>query len=312
MHYEYAVEPRTIAADWHTCRYISEKFGFDRGRLLSLYPRKWLELAKLAIDETDGLSDIDKKKVIEKLLQLKRNCSIRSNRDYNPDLPEWINNAIAQQAIDPFHAIIAMENPGNEDFILQASDVDDSHPLFSVPHECRIQREAKSLAEAMRLMLKAAHHVLFVDAYYDPFKIEYQNTLRACLGFVRSDSPGLVCEVHHTEYRNGPPTGEIQNNAHEIFRDVIPDGLKLSIYRWREKDCGEDFHARYLLTDIGGIRVDAGFSAEGSHESTDMSLMATEVWQYRMRPFKRDANVYELVEPVLELSANGEITCRRT
>lgn len=309
MHYEYAVEPRAIAADWHTCRYISEKFGFDRGRILSLYPRKWLPLA---IEETDGLSDIDKKKVTEKLLQLKKNCSIRSNRDYDPNLPEWINNAIAQQAINPFHAIIAMENPGNENFILQANDIDDSHPLFAVPHECRIQREAKPLAEAMSIMLKAAHHVLFVDAYYDPFKKEYQNTLRACLGFVRSDNPRLVCEVHHTEYRNGPPTGEIQNNAHEIFRGVIPDGLKLSIYRWREKDCGEDFHARYLLTDIGGIRVDAGFSAEGSHESTDMSLMATEVWQYRMRTFKRDANVYELVEPVLELSANGEITCRTT
>lgn len=309
MHYEYAVEPRTIAADWHTCRYISEKFGFDRGRILSLYPNQWLPLA---IKEADGLSDIDKKKVIEKLLQLKRNCSIRSNRDYDPDLPEWINNAIAQQAIHPFHAIIAMENPGNENFILQANDIDDSHPLFAVPHESRIQREAKSLAEAMSIMLKAARTVLFVDAYYDPFKKEYQNTLRACLGFVRSDNPGLVCEVHHTEYRNGPPTGKIQDNADEIFRDVIPDGLKLSIYRWREKDRGEDFHARYLLTDIGGIRVDAGFSAEGSHESTDMSLMATEVWQYRMRTFKRDANVYELVEPVLELSANGEITCRTT
>ena len=45
MHYEYAVEPRTIAADWHTCRYISEKFGFDRGRILSLYPSQWLPLA---------------------------------------------------------------------------------------------------------------------------------------------------------------------------------------------------------------------------------------------------------------------------
>ena len=176
MHYEYAVEPRAIAADWHTCRYISEKFGFDRGRILSLYPSQWLPLA---IKEADGLSDTDKKKVTEKLLQLKKNCSIRSNRDYGPDLPEWIDNAIAQQAIDPFHAIIAMENPGDENFILQANDIDDIHPLFSVPHECRIQREAKPLAETMSVILKAARHVLFVDAYYDPFKKEYQNTLRA-------------------------------------------------------------------------------------------------------------------------------------
>jgi hypothetical protein len=39
--------------------------------------------------------------------------------------------------------------------------------------------------------------------------------------------------------------------------------MTVTIYRWREKNGGADFHARYLLTDKGGIRVDAGFSAEG-------------------------------------------------
>ena len=34
---------------------------------------------------------------------------------------------------------------------------------------------------------------------------------------------------------------------------------------------GEDFHSRYLLTDKGGIRIDAGFSAEGDHQTTDMA-----------------------------------------
>ena len=57
MLYEYAVEPHAIAADWPTCRYLSEKFGFDRGRLIVLYPRKWLPLA---IEAAGDLPDVPK------------------------------------------------------------------------------------------------------------------------------------------------------------------------------------------------------------------------------------------------------------
>ena len=49
--------------------------------------------------------------------------------------------------------------------------------------------------------------------------------------------------------------------------------MTVTIYRWRQKPGGADFHARYLLTDRGGIRVDAGFSAEGASQTTDMTLM---------------------------------------
>ncbi len=41
MLYEYAVEPQAIGANWQTLRYIVEKFGFDRGRLISDFPEHW-------------------------------------------------------------------------------------------------------------------------------------------------------------------------------------------------------------------------------------------------------------------------------
>lgn len=304
MLYEYALEPRAIAADWDTCRYLSEKFGFDRGRLLALYPKKWL---LLAIQSASDLPDKEKKTVVEKLVRLKRDCSIRSSRDYDSVLPDWLTNAVAQQAIDPFRAIIAMDNAGGQEFVLPANKLDETHPLFSVAHDCQVQRDVASLATAMSMMLKSASHVLFVDAYYDPFNSKYQNTLRACLKRVQSANPVAVCEVHHLDYPRCPAAEDIKREAHNVFLTVIPDGMKLAIYRWQEKNGGEDFHARYLLTDKGGIRVDAGFSAEGSHQTTDMSLMAFDVSQSRMRAFARDADVYELVEPVLEIASDGNV-----
>ena len=302
MLYEYAVEPHAIATDWPTCRYLSEKFGFNRGRLIVLYPKKWL---MLAIRAAGDLPDVQKKTVVEKLRCLKRDCSIRSGRDYDPTLPDWLANAVAQHAIDPFRAVIASDNTGGQEFVLQVNDLDETHPLFTVPHDCQVQRDVASLATAMSLMLKTARRVLFVDAYYDPFNEKYQNTLRACLGLVQTANPGAVCEVHHLDHERSPTAEAVEREAHTIFRSVIPAGLKLTIHRWREKGDGEDFHARYLLTDKGGIRIDAGFSAEGDHQTTDMALMTFNVSQSRMRALARDADIYELVEPVLQIASGG-------
>jgi hypothetical protein len=44
MLYEYAVEPRAIGSNWETFRYVIEKFGFDKGRLISDFPHsKWCD-----------------------------------------------------------------------------------------------------------------------------------------------------------------------------------------------------------------------------------------------------------------------------
>ena len=78
------------------------------------------------------------------------------------------------------------------------------------------------------------------------------------------------------------------------FGTVIPEGMTITLYRWREKDGGADFHARYLLTDRGGMRIDAGFSAEGRHQTTDIALMNFELSQQKRNSLDRDADVFEL------------------
>ena len=50
--------------------------------------------------------------------------------------------------------------------------------------------------------------------------------------------------------------------------------MALTIYCWRQKKRGEDFHDRFLLTDKGGIGIGAGFSADGAHQTANMHLMS--------------------------------------
>jgi hypothetical protein len=73
------------------------------------------------------------------------------------------------------------------------------------------------------------------------------------------------------------------------------------------KNSGADFHSRYLLTEKGGIGIDAGFSAEGNHQTTDMHLMSFELSQEKIKLFARAATDYELVEPVLQIDSGGHV-----
>jgi len=107
MLFEYAVEPKAIGADWQTCRYLMEKFGFDCGRLISLFPKGWF---RMAYEASGHLKPIERKRVEEILGRSRTSKVIRSGRPYSADM-DWLGNAVLQQGIDPFHAIIAEENP---------------------------------------------------------------------------------------------------------------------------------------------------------------------------------------------------------
>jgi hypothetical protein len=85
--------------------------------------------------------------------------------------------------------------------------------------------------------------------------------------------------------------------------------MTISIVRWREKAGGEDFHDRFVLTDKGGIGIGAGLSAEGRHQTTNMYLMSPELSNRRAQALARTATVYDLVQPILCISADGTV-CR--
>lgn len=305
MLFEYAVEPNSIGTSWERFYNVVEKFGFDRGRLISQFPKAWFRLVHEA---ANGLNPVEKKRIEAALIQAKQTRVIRTNRPYDADSRSWLQNAIEQHARSPFHAIIAGSNPSAHQSVLLVNDMDESQPLMAATHDQRVSRDAASLATAMKMMLQSASFVAFVDAYYDPFDLRFQNTIRDCLQILKAANPLAICEIHHLDrVRNCPSIDAIEREARAKFGAVIPDGMTISLYRWKQKPGGNDFHARYLLTDRGGIHVDAGFQAVGGHQSTDMTLMAFDLSQQRRAELARDATAFELVEPVLRIARSGHV-----
>jgi hypothetical protein len=195
---------------------------------LSEYPKKWLTLA---IEASGHLRDVEKKTVVEKLIQLKRDAGIRAGRAYDPTNGDWLTNAVAQQGTKPFHAIVASQNPDGHAFILVADELSDADPLIVAPRDVRVVREAPALAKEMALLLENARVVVFVDAYYDPFKARYQSTLGECLKIVKSANRSANCDIHCLEEHSAFATA-IERSAKAKFGKVISrgnDGHNLSL-----------------------------------------------------------------------------------
>jgi hypothetical protein len=304
MLFEYAVEPQAIGSSWQTFLYLIEKFGFDRGRLISRLPGKWEKKVIQAAKEA-GVPDIRMASIVERLRNAKL-AVVDLSRPYESE-KSWIENALTEHQRVPFHAIIARQNIGGNAAVLPVADLEERHPLMSVAQDRAVARDAKSIADALSGLLCVGARILFVDPFFDPYNARFKNTLRECLSVVKSSNQKAACEIHYRYHKDKPSNSEIETEAGNLFKGLIPDGVSVSVYCWREKSGGADFHARYLLTDRGGIGIDAGFSAEGGHQSTDMHLMSIALSAARLNAFARDATDFELVGPVLEIRSDGTV-----
>ena len=215
---------------------------------------------------------------------------------------------MAQQAIAPFHAIIAAENPPVRAEVVLVGDADEDHPLMISGHTWEVARVGATLADAMGPLLRSANTVLLVDRYFDISKSEYRETLQACLGVLNSTGHADVrCEIHFCDHDTRAPTEIVEREAHKWLRGIVPAEMSIALFAWRERAGGEDFHARYLLTDVGGINVEAGFSADGQHQQVQLSLLDFDFSQRKLNALRRGSTIYELVEPVLEVSSDGTV-----
>ncbi|UQD98229.1 hypothetical protein [Bradyrhizobium japonicum] len=307
MLFEYAVEPKAIGSNWKDFKYLIEKFGFDRGRLISRFPKKW-ERDVIEVAQKSGMGDVRLKSLVSRLQQAKTTALISSRRNYDPSISDWLENALLQQQVQPFHAIIASENRGNRAYVLVADEIDETDPLMVAPNNWEVPRVGADLASAMAPLLRSSKDVLFIDRYFDIQNARYTETLKASLAIISASGiDGVQCEIHYGEHDKRPPLEMVEHNAGRWLAGVIPAGMSIKLFGWREKAGGADFHARFLLTDRGGMNVEAGFSADGAHQKVLLALLEVSLHQEKMAAFARHSTKYELIEPVLEIFSDGRV-----
>jgi len=78
----------------------------------------------------------------------------------------------------------------------------------------------------------------------------------------KSGSVEKTCQFRFVDHERKPSSEVIEREAKNWFRGVIPTGMTITLFRWKRRPGGEEFHARYILTERGGMRFDEGL-AEG-------------------------------------------------
>jgi hypothetical protein len=156
-------------------------------------------------------------------------------------------------------------------------------------------------------LLKSARTVLFVDRFFDIRESRYRETLKACLDLLAAAGGHNVrCEIHVCDHPSRPPAEIIERDARKWLQGILP-GISVTLFVLKERKGGADFHARYLLTDIGGMNVESGFSAEGPHQHVQIGLLDLDFSQTKLGTFARNSTVFDLVEPVLEIHSDGSV-----
>ena len=301
---EYAVEPAAMGADWGTFKDLIDRFGADKGRLISRLPKKW-EKKVIQAAKNASVSDVRMKSIIERLRGAKHKV-IDHNRAYDPETL-WIDNALQEHGKRPFRAIICNDGSKPCAGALVPDDCSDDHPLFSTPISRNVARTRYDIANALLPLAKVAQEIDIVDPYFDlrPGKgyIGPLESLLKELSLVAA-TPKVI-KVHFRSHDSRPTSEMLAQDATAQTKGMLPPGYRLELYEWLEIQGGEDLHDRFFLTEFGGLMCGAGFSEQGPAETAVFTLLdLNHVQQLRGR-FSANSTVYTRIGLVVRINADG-------
>jgi hypothetical protein len=255
---EFAIEPRVMAT-WTHFNSLWEDFGTGQGRLISKYPVLW----KNKVDElAKQFSGPVHATAISSRIRRDEHKFLVTGRTYN-GAEGWLVNALSHMATEPFHAVIACENPTGKGKVLVAGEFAKDEPPYKLVLEDFIPRKAPDLAGCAGLLLEHCEEVQFVDPHFDPSEPRFRNTFEAMMQLCNTGSI-KVLEIHREK-----PTPFIAGVQEAKYRRqlelLVPASTTLRVYFWSQNPGGLGLHPRFLLTDLGGIHFENGLD-EGDPE----------------------------------------------
>jgi hypothetical protein len=300
MIHEFALDPAAVN-DWPSFKYIVDQCGVQRGRLISQFPHEWV---KKAINTCNIQCDVKRKTVVEKIIGMKRDQKFASfNRKYDEN-KEWLANAEDQHTVKPFRAIISPCRPENREYILNPEEIDEKMPLWNVETQSIVPRRADELACRATVLLNISKDILFIEPHFDPLKARFLNTVSQMISFAFAIKEPRRLELHveYDYWREQRRETDWQEDCLRKLHTLIPEGFTMEVFRWETKPSGDKPHARYVLTERGGIRYDYGLDEwEGSGQTTDVSLLTHSLYEQRWKEYQKETAIYKLINnfPVL-------------
>ncbi len=287
---EYALEPAALGS-WEVFKDITNRFGFEHGRLISRFPEKWEdEVLKACRD----LGDVERKKIALRLRQFRRQKLVESGRSFNFDVA-WLKNALDEHLRKPFQAIIADESKTKRKYVISPTDVEETHPLIRIGRGGQIQRTAEDLAECCQLLLESSTEVILVDPYFDPSRAKWTRPLGH---FLLCAEKGRTLSRFEYHLRAKAEGEWFRKECEQRFSRHLPQHSEIKFVLWEDENDSLDLHSRLVLTDVGVIKIDRGLDEDPQGRTLVTVLNDVEredLWTF----YANRKNKYALIDEII-------------
>ena len=261
---EFAVEP-ALLGEWNEFRYLHEKFGVQRARMIALFPKKW---PRMVYESATGFTEMQRKR-LEEWLARKDKFLVPGGRDYDV-ADDWLHSAELAHERHPFHAILATTNPrGHEKILLSHGDPLENEPLFDCSHEDFMPRKPEEFVATSGLLLRCSRQIIFVDPHVRA-NDRWGEALSAMFGCIHPEATVRYCSIDSPQgIEKDFRLGELRKK----WPRFIPKGKVLE-FILLGKDTGMDTHNRFILTERGGIKFAWGLDASNDGSKDVVNVMA--------------------------------------
>ena len=176
---------------------------------------------------------------------------------------EWYEEALASHVKEPLTGIITTHSTAQcfkkkDPIIATIQKLDKALWWQSRSSSIRPQRNIEDYLKNLQKILTHSNSIMFIDPHLDPTKLQYKEFIRI-LSAIRRNRPPLI-EIHRVGYigtgKNRQPLLSSDLKEHffnELHTPLVEMGLSVTIFIW------DDFHDRFLITDIMGISLSNGF-----------------------------------------------------
>ncbi len=289
MIYEFAVDPEAIAS-WQNFRYVVENFGVSQGRLISRFPSKWKRMVYEACEECPP---VEKARIVERLNGIEDKL-FSSGRSYDGN-QNWVPNAVASHRQKPFRSIITTAEQAGPTGHLDVDSLSGEDERWSVPRGTAVPRTAADMAAAAENLLRSSAEIVFVDPHFGS---------AARFGMPLAAMIQCACDggrvPRRFEYHLAAKAISGQEFSRQLERQrsylPIPSGVKLVFVRWNQVDQGDALHARYVLTEKGGLRFEHGLDEGSPGETTDVECLASSNHAERWVQYHPAGGAFQLVD----------------
>ena len=190
--------------------------------------------------------------------------------------PDWCAEALATHATEPFTGGVIVTKSVKDEYLTEPTvapiDRLSNAPWWATRSpSVRLERTRRDYETQLDAVLRRSNLLIFIDPHLDPTKRGYRD-FGALLARAGRRRPTPTVEIHRVCYegsgherrfpmRNDPTYFERRFRT-ELASQLGANGLHVEVFIW------DDFHDRFLLSNLIGIFLGNGFDTRANQTTT--------------------------------------------